>query len=375
MSGYLKRLFAVFLAVSLLPAEGGAQRRLVKILVSTPEIEYGVFRPVAEVMAGSIIRELKRTGGMELLDPRDAEKRLAENGVKEMISSRELALEAGKILGADIVIYSTLRKSYDDFLYTITFLEVDRNVIQRRLKGKFRVSSSPAEIGRFMKEETEKLVRYVPLPSELDDFGSVIREETVDPERLPPESMIDDLPERGMYGYIEQVLSYYRTFPGEEEYQKLERMKVITRLRMREDLDQKLTEVLNRFYMYGDFAIQHNLQAFMIKDCSARALNVLLANKIPVFYIDGLLIGYRDLGTDGFCMFKTIDGQYIETFDLTHRKRMAILFIVPKPGKKKGVSKAYLENAIAYYRDEMGNTPKLIEIKESMFDISASKLE
>jgi len=102
---------------------------------------------------------------------------------------------------------------------------------------------------------------------------------------------------------------------------------------------------------------------------------VLLANKIPVFYIDGLLIGYRDLGTDGFCMFKTIDGQYIETFDLTHRKRMAILFIVPKPGKKRGVSKAYLENAIGYYRDEMGNTPKLIEIKESMFDISASKLE
>ena len=67
-------------------------------------------------------------------------------------------------------------------------------------------------------------------------------------------------------------------------------------------------------------------------------MNVLLANKIPVFYSDGILIGYTGLTPDGFCMFKNIENQYIETYDITHRQRVTVMFIVPKPGNRGGFS-------------------------------------
>jgi len=183
------------------------------------------------------------------------------------------------------------------------------------------------------------------------------------------------MPRVGRYGFMEQIMTYYRTFPGENELDMLQQQQFIMRLQTREDLDQELTSTLNKFYIYGDFAIRHGLQAYLIKDCSSRAINVLLANKIPVFYTDGILTGYEGLSPDGFCMYKTIEGQYVETLDLTHRKRMAVMFIVPKPGKRNGISRSYLERAVGYYRDEWSKVPKLVEVKDSMFDIIASGLE
>lgn len=374
-AGNIIFLFVPLLAVILFPVTADSQQKLVKVLVSLPDIENKEYQPITDVMIGSIIREFNRAGGMEIVDNSKAQQYLKEKSKGLWINSRESALEIGEALGVDIMVFSTLRKSYDNFIYTISFLQVDRDVLQRTLRGTFMASGSASEIGRKMKEETEKLLKYVPLPSELADFGSVIREETINPEFLPISAQIDDLPRMGGYGYIEQIFSYFRVFPGEEEYQKFEKQQLIMRFQFREDLDADLTRVLNNFYIYGDFAIRHNLQAFLIKDCSARAINVLLANKIPVFFTDGVIIGYEGLSTDGFCMYKTIDNQYIETFDLTHRKRMAIMFIVPKLGRKNGVSKDYLERAIGYYRDEWGKTPKLVEVKDSMFDIISSGLE
>ena len=156
---------------------------------------------------------------------------------------------------------------------------------------------------------------------------------------MPVSSEIEDIPPIDRFGYIEQIFSYYRVFPGEFEFEKFEQQKLITRLSTREDLDGQLTSVLNKFHIYGDFAIRHNLQAYLIKDCSVRAINVLLANKIPVFYTDGILIGYSRLTPDGFCLFKTIEKQFVEEVELTHRKRVAVMFVVPKPGRKKGLSR------------------------------------
>ena len=358
-----------------MPFDAAAQRKMVKILVSSPHVEHREYRPYGDVMAGTIARELNRAGGMEIVDRIKAEQYLKEQSVDIVINSREQALRAGEELGVDIVIFSTIRKSYNDFLYTIAFLEVERDVVQRTLYGDFRVSNSPEEIGRLMKKETEKLIRYIPMPSELADFGSVIREETIDYENLPVSSEEMVLPRMERFGFIEQIFSYYRTFPGEEEYEKFEKQQLMTRLTTRDDMDEQLTSILNKFQIYGDFAIRHNLQAYLVKDCSARAINVLLANGIPVLYIDGILIGYESLSPDGFCMYKTIDKRYIETFDLTHRKRVAVMFIVPKPGRKRGISKEYLEKAVGYYLDEWGKTPRLVEIKDSMFDIISSGLE
>ena len=372
----LLKIKALLLITLFLAIPGAvAQKQMVNILVCIPDIEHQAYRPIADVMAGSIIRELKRSGGMEIAEIGSDLRYLKANGQGGRVNSRERALEVGEALETDIVIFSTVRNSYDSFLYTVAFLEIERDVLQRTLKGTFRISASPAEIGRKMKDETEKLVQYIPLPSELADFGSIIRQITVDPESLPETVEIEGIPRIGLYGRIEQILSYYRAFPGEDEYQKLEKTELITRFKTREDMDEDLSTLLNQFYIYGDFALRHNLQAFLIKDCSPRAINVLLANRIPVFIGEDLLIGYEGLSPDGFCMYKTIEERYQETFDLTHRKRVAVLFIVPKPGRKLGVSRDYLENAVGYYRDELGKTPELVEIKDSMFDIIASGLD
>jgi len=94
-----------------------------------------------------------------------------------------------------------------------------------------------------------------------------------------------------------------------------------------------------------------------------------------VVYVDGVLTGFRELGSDGHSILRTIDGGYVDSLDMTHRKRIAIFFIVPKPGRKNGLSKSYLEDALAFYVDEWGNKPSLVEIKDSMFDIISSGME
>ena len=65
----------------------------------------------------------------------------------------------------------------------------------------------------------------------------------------------------------------------------------------------------------------------------------------------------------------------IDAIDLTHRKRIAVMFIAPNPGRKFGVSKEYLEYAVGFYHDEWGKSPMLVEIKDSMFDIISSGME
>ena len=365
----MQKLLFLLTVLLLVPITSDSQQKMIKILVSTPYIEHKEYQPIADVMAGSIIRELARAGGMEIIERGKSDKYLKEKGLDSFIETRELAFETGGVLGADIIIYSTIEKKYDNLLYSIVFLEVEKNIIQRNINGSFRVSESASEIGRIMKEQTQKLLKYVPLPSELVDPGSVFRERTIDYERLPTSVEIEDIPPMDRFGYIEQIFSYYRVFPGEVEYEKFQQQKLMTRFAFREDLNEELTDILNNFYIYGDFAIRHNLQAYLIKDCSVQAINVLLANKIPVFYIDGVLIGYKGLAPGGSCLFNTMDNRFVETFDLTHGKRLAVMFVVPKPGRKNGISKGYLERAVGYYRDEWSKTPTLVEIKDSMFDI------
>ncbi|MFC1693988.1 hypothetical protein ACFL1R_10830 [Candidatus Latescibacterota bacterium] len=367
-------LIWLLLVLMLVPFGTEAQQKMVKILVSTPNIQFREYMAVGDVIAGSITREFTRMGGVEIIERERAEEYLKSKGLDEWIGTRELALEVGEELGADIVVFSSLSRKYDNIFYTIYFLEIDRDILQRTLRGYFLASSSANEIGRRMKTETEKLFRYIPKLSELADPGVMFREESVNPERLPVSAEIEDLPPIDNFLYIEQVFSYFRVFPGETEYQKLQQQKILTRFKFREDLDEELTDVLNNFQIYGDFAMRHNLQAFLIKDCSVRAINVLLANRIPVFYTDGILIGYSNLRPDGYCFFKNIENQLIESYDLTHRKRVAAMFIVPKLGTKLGFSKSYLEEAVGYYNDEFNKTPRLVEISDSMFDIISSGL-
>jgi len=363
-------ILAVLAAGTLHAGRANAQRRIVKVLVCTPHVENRVYKPIADVMAGSIIREFKRAGGMEMIDTALHDRFLSDNKLG-LVMDREEARAIGRALKADIVVFGLVEKKYDDFIYSIIFYEVERNIIQRTLNGGFHVSSSAMEIGRKMRDESEKLLRYVPLPSELGNFGSTIRQQTVDPEKLPTSVEITELPPPDEFGHIEQIFSYYRVFPGETEFKKLENQELMMRFRFRDEMDQEMTGIMTKFQIYGDFAIRHGLQAFMIKDCSTMAFNVLVANGIPVFYPDGIIIGYEGMTGNGTTVYRTIDGQFIDTFDMTHRKRMAVLFMVPKPGKRKGISKAFLEHAVGYYKDEWGKTPTLVEITDSMLDITS----
>ena len=80
---------------------------LVKILVTSPHIGNATYRPMADVMAGCIIRELNRHGGLEIIDRKASEKYLRDKGLPEWVNNRDLAIEVGNALGADIVIYSS----------------------------------------------------------------------------------------------------------------------------------------------------------------------------------------------------------------------------------------------------------------------------
>ncbi len=357
-----------------LPRTAPAQRTMVRVLVCTPWVEDRVYKPIADVMAGSIVREFNRAGGMEMIDMNAHDRWIKETG-RDLVFERSEARAAGEALGADIVIYGSITKNYDDFIYQVIFYEVEQDVIQRTLNGKFHVSSSAMEIGRRMREESERLIRYIPMPSELGDISSLIVQKTVDPERVPASARIEGIPDPDRYGKIEQVLSYFRVFPGENEYRKLENQQLMMRFRFREDMDQEMTSLYTKLQIYGDFGSRHGLRAYMIRDCSTQALNVLLANGIPVFYIDGILVGYEGLTGNGVCVYRTLEGQFYETFDISHRKRQAVMFMAPKTGRRKGVSREFLDHAVGYYKDEWGNTPTLIEIKDGMLDISSGGME
>ena len=61
-----------------------------------------------------------------------------------------------------------------------------------------------------------------------------------------------------------------------------------------------------------------------------------------------------------------------DTTELSHRDRMIVFIIVRNLGKKGGISREYLESAIARYNDEWGKSPTLIEVKGDIFDIDSS---
>ncbi len=176
------------------------------------------------------------------------------------------------------------------------------------------------------------------------------------------------------------MFSYYRVFPGELEYMKLSQDQQITRVQLDDgDMNSDLFQTFSRMQMYGEYALRYNMQSYLIKNCSIRALNVLLANKIPVFWTDdekeiSLLTGYRGLRSDGVSIFRTNMNAEFDSFYLTHRKLIAIMIILPKPGKRGGISRDYLETAVSRYHDDWGKTPKLVEIKEGFLDVITSGL-
>jgi hypothetical protein len=258
---------------------------------------------------------------------------------------------------------------------------VERDVIQRIVSGAFSETSSPEEIGRLVREEMKRIVTYIPLPSELGSIGAVIRENTINPDEMPKSSSLE-LPRADQFGSLEQVLNYYRIFPGELEYLKLDQQQQITRVQMEADadLDADLMQTFTRLQMWGEFSLRYNMQSYLIKDCSIQALNVLLANKIPVFFTDdgkniSLLTGYSQYKANGTSIFQTNYNDEFDSTYLTHRKLLAIMIILPKPGKKGAVSQDYLETAISRYHNDWGKTPALVEIKEGFLDIINSGME
>lgn len=373
MDCFMKRhsvLFLVLVALCIVPAGVWSQPQLVKVLVSTPAVQLREYTPIADVIAGCIIRELKQEGGLEIINNEKAERYLREQGMPGRIAGRKQAAEVGGALGADIVIFSALTSSYDTIIYTMIFFEVKRDIIQRVIKGDFKNSTSASGIGRIMKEEVAKLKKYIPLPSELADPGMMIRDTTIDPDNLPTSHEIEDFPISSRYGVIESLFTFYRVFPGDLEYYKFSQGTRVMRFRFRDDLDEELTKRLNTFNLYADFAIRHGFQAFIIKDCSTQAINVLVANDIPVFYVDDLILGYDNLLSDGYCWFRTLSNDVFDTTEMSHRNRMLVLIIVPKPGKKGGISKDYLQSGIGRYENEWDKAPELVEVKEGMLDLS-----
>ena len=376
--------FSLFLAAVIFlfitPDVPECKQRVVKILVTSPYISEKEYRPIADVLAGSVIRELNRRGGLEIIDRELSEEYLKGKGLDEWVNNRVLAIEVGEALEADIVIYSSLGLTNDTFIYSIALIEVERDIIQRVLQGSFKSSDPPSYIGKIMKYEVAKLITFIPTPSELADPGVIIRENTVDPDNLPKKAMIEVFPSMARYGIMEQILTLYRVFPGEIEYMKFDQQRNMTRLQFRDDMDEELTQLFNRFRIYADFAIRHNLQVYFIKDCSIRAVNVLIANKIPVLYSPtgeslSVIIGYGALRPDGYSYFIPFGTEPFEAYDFTHRQRVAIMIVLPKAGRKGGISKKYLESAIERYRDEWNKTPKLVEVKEGVLDILSSGLE
>ena len=127
------KILLVFFTILLFPNTAVSQRRLVKILIASPYIQESLYQPIADVMAGSIIQELKRAGGVDIIDREKSEKYINEQGGQGWIATRMQAIDVGEALDADIVIYSSLQKSYSTILYKIAFLEVESNIIPQRV--------------------------------------------------------------------------------------------------------------------------------------------------------------------------------------------------------------------------------------------------
>ena len=70
------------------------------------------------------------------------------------------------------------------------------------------------------------------------DPGAAIRMTTVDPDSLPRSHEIENFPESARYGTVELVLNYYRTFPGDEEYNQLAEGSLVMRFHLEEELDE-----------------------------------------------------------------------------------------------------------------------------------------
>jgi len=362
------------------PDVSECKQRVVKILVTSPYIKEKEYRPIADVFAGSIIRELNRHGGLEIIKRELSEEYLKGKGLEEWVNNRVQAIEVGEALEADIVIYSSLGLTNDTFVYSMALIEVERDIIQRVLQGSFKSSDPPSYIGKIMKYEVAKLIMFIPTPSELADPGVIIRENTIDPDNLPKKAIIENYPPMARYGIMEQLFTLYRVFPGEIEYMKFDQQRNMTRLQFRSNMDEELTQLFKKFRVYADFALRHNLQAYFIQDCSIRAVNVLIANKIPVLYSPtgeslSVIVGYGALRPDGYSYFIPFGTEPFESYSFTHRQRVAIMIILPKSGRKGGISKKYLESAIERYRDEWNKTPKLVEVKEGVLDILSSGLD
>jgi hypothetical protein len=357
----------LLLATAVTPVH--AQFDLIKVLITTAHMEHEHYRPVADVMTSSLARAFRRQGGMEIVSREEADRMFREGVGTAGVATRYQALEAGEKLGADIVIFSTASKKYEFMVYSITFLEVERDLIQRQLGGQFRATSSPQEIGMAMTREAAQLMKYLPMPEELEDPAASFRDNTVNPDRIPPSFEITELPEVDRYGTMEQIFSYFRVFPGENEMYLLDQQERITRLQARQSGDPGVTELLNQFYIYGDFALRHGMQAYLVKNCTVQGIALLIANGIPVYYQQNMLTGYQGLSPDGDALFKTETGRWIDGYQFTHRSLMAVMFMVPKPGEYRGVSRDYLENAMAQYVNEIGERSELLEVKESILDI------
>ena len=54
------RILVIIIAILLFPLDTTSQQKLVKILVASSYIEENAYQPVADVMVGCIIRELKK---------------------------------------------------------------------------------------------------------------------------------------------------------------------------------------------------------------------------------------------------------------------------------------------------------------------------
>jgi hypothetical protein len=368
------RIFGLILGVVFLiePSQANAQQKLVRILVTSPYIEHISYQPIADVVAGTIIRDFKRIGGMEMLDREEAERIIRENGGDGWVATRQQASFIGNKMNADIVVYTTLQKNYDYFHYSISFYQVKTDMIQRSVNGTFINTESASSLSKLVSKETDKFKTFIPSPYELEDPGANIRVVTVDPDNLPREHQIENIPEGSEFGGLERVLSHFRVFPSDTEYYTLAQGTRVIRFNLTQEMDEELTHRYNTYNAYGDFALRHDLQAFFIENCSIRAVNVLVANNIPVFYNDDIITGYQSLGADNYCIFNTISNAYFDTANMSHRDRMVVMFIVPNVGRKGGVSREYLDAAISRFKDEWDETPVLHEITEGTLDLSTS---
>ena len=115
------KYYLLFFIILLFHGNVISQQKLVKILVASPYVKADDYQPVADVMAGCIIRELKREGGLEIIDRKKAEEYIKGQGGTGWIANRIQAIKVGEALEADIVVYTTIQVNYDNFIYRIIF--------------------------------------------------------------------------------------------------------------------------------------------------------------------------------------------------------------------------------------------------------------